>query len=125
MHKLTTRGHWKYQSDQFVQEVNFSYVLVDKAWKLCPEDIYPWPEVDDPVQLDDQAGFSFLEAKVSVFHAGARPKPAPLEATGLPDPHITLQVATVLIVLRFLWRQEEEKSQINNWAQEATAARFN
>lgn len=75
MQKQTTRGHRKYQSALFAQEVNFAYDLVDKAWKLYPEDIYPQPEVDDSVELDDQAGFSFLEAEVSVLDTGAGPKP--------------------------------------------------
>lgn len=58
------------------------------------------PEVDDPVQLDDEAGLSLLEAKVGVYFTRAGSQHTLGEAAGLPDAHVALQVAPLLVLRR-------------------------
>lgn len=67
---------------------------------------YPWTEVDDPVKLYNQAGLSLLEAEIRVLDAGAGSEQAPGETTGLPDAHLALQVAPVLVFCGLIWRWE-------------------
>lgn len=63
---------------------------------------YPWTEVDNPVELHNQAGFAFLEAKLTILKAGAGSQPRPREPAGLPHANFTLQVAAVLVLCRFI-----------------------
>lgn len=65
---------------------------------------YPWTEVDNPVELYNQAGLALLEAKLAVLDAGAGSQQAPGETAGLPDAHFALQVAPVLVLSRILCR---------------------
>ena len=58
---------------------------------------HPWPEVDNSVQFDDDAGFAGAEAVVFVLVSRAFSQQLPGETASLPDPDIALQVAPVLI----------------------------
>lgn len=70
------------------------------------DNIYPWTEVDNPVELYDHAWFAFLESKLKVIQARAGSKQTPVKTTGFPDPHIALKVAAVLILCRLIWTNE-------------------
>lgn len=76
---------------------------------------YPWTEVDDAVELHDHAGFAFLESELAVFQARAGSEQSPGEAAGLPDPHVALQFAAVLVLHGLIWR---------NGARSLSARRF-
>lgn len=62
-------------------------------------------EVDDPVELHDEAGFAVLEAEVGVVEAGAGSQQVPRETTGLPGAHVALQITAVLVLCRLDWRR--------------------
>lgn len=82
-----------------------SFPAANNPFVLYNTSNYLWAEVDDPVELDDEAGLSLLKTKVWVVQAGAGAQPGPGEAAGLPDAHIALQVASVLVLYCFLWRR--------------------
>lgn len=67
---------------------------------------YPWAEVDNPVELHNQAGFAFLETKLCILKAWARSQPGPGESAGPPRAHVALQVPAVLVLWRLLWRRK-------------------
>lgn len=64
---------------------------------------YPWIEVDNPVELHNQAGFAVLETELWILKAWARPQQGPGEPAGPPFAHVALQVPAVLILRRLLW----------------------
>jgi len=70
---------------------------------------YLWTEVDNPVELHNQAGLALLETKEWVFQARARSQIGPRETTGLSGTHVTLQLTSVFVLCRFLWKSRGYK----------------
>lgn len=85
------------------QRANFFSTNWD-GWKKTLH--YPWAEVDNPVELHNQAGFAFLETKLCILKAWARSQPGPGESAGPPRAHVALQVPAVLVLWRLLWRRK-------------------
>lgn len=67
---------------------------------------YPWAEVDNPVELHNQARFAFLETKLTILKARTGSQQGPGEFAGPPHTNFTLQIAAVLVLCRLLWRRK-------------------
>lgn len=110
--RITFFSRWKHTSTtgricQSTKPIQ-SYPGLDQVGRLCKTNhIYPWTEVDDPVELHDHAGFAVLESKLAVLQARAGSKQRPVETAGLPDPHVALQFATVPILSGLIWRTKQ------------------
>lgn len=74
----------------------------------------PWTEVDNAVQLHNQAWFSLLEAEIAVLDAGAGAQKGPGEAAGPPDARLALQVSPLFVDCGLVWGREEKEGLVRS-----------
>lgn len=65
---------------------------------------YLWPEVDNPVQFDNDAWISLLEAKIGIGQPWAATEQGSSEAASFPLSYIVIHTSTINVRLRNLCR---------------------
>lgn len=61
---------------------------------------YLWSEVDNPVEFDNDAWISLLEAKTFIGQPRAATEQGPAEAASFPLPYVIIHTSTINVRLR-------------------------